>query len=392
MMRVKRTTIRLPRLLRRTMAFFLAAMGLWLFSLAGPSGNAADWLKAESQDPQLVETLLRVQMGQDGDEAKNLTGWQKMILRQSPLLDASASDQSGQENGETVLPDTPQPTEPDDPEDVNQLPSTITAPDTIVEKTLTGAESSSCLTVAGVALYNKTSKHLDLSALASTSVDLRLSGDGSPQVLIMHTHGCEAFTMDGTDIYLETDTARTTDTHYNIIRVGDEIERIFTEMGISVLHDRNLYDYPAYNGCYDRSKAAVEQYLKDYPSIKVVLDIHRDAMVDSNGTIYKVVSDVDGTKAAQVMLVVGTDDAGLEHPNWQKNLALAIQIQQNMDSLWPTLARPIALRSSRFNQQLTTGSLLVEIGTHGNTLQEALVGARLFARAAGQVLQGLTAS
>ena len=74
-----------------------------------------------------------------------------------------------------------------------------------------------------------------------------------------------------------------------------------------------------------------------------------------------------------------------------QNLSLACRIQESMNTLYPTLARPMTMRSSRYNQQLSNGSLLVEVGTHGNTLQEALAGARLFARAAGQVLLGLKA-
>lgn len=156
-------------------------------------------------------------------------------------------------------------------------------------------------------------------------------------------------------------------------------------MGLKVIHDRTLYDYPQYNGSYDRSYAGVQSWLEQYPSIQIVLDVHRDALIGSDGTVYKAVTDVDGEKTAQVLMIIGTDELG-EHPDWMDNLALAIQIQRNLDSQWPTLARPITMRSSRFNQQLTHGSILVEVGSHGNTLQEALRGARLFAQAAGEVL------
>ncbi|MPN24144.1 hypothetical protein SDC9_171538 [bioreactor metagenome] len=221
--------------------------------------------------------------------------------------------------------------------------------------------------------------------MASAKVNIELENDG-PEILIMHTHGSEAYAQDSNNPYKETDTARTTDEKFNMIRVGDEIATVFTELGFSVLHDRNLYDYPAYSGSYDRSKAAVEKYLAQYPTIRIVLDVHRDALIGSDGTVYKAVSAVDGKKAAQILLVVGSNDGGLEHPKWRENLTLAVQIQMSMNTLYPTLARPITLRTSRFNQQLTTGSLLVEVGSHGNTLDEALLGAACFARAAGQVL------
>lgn len=173
-----------------------------------------------------------------------------------------------------------------------------------------------------------------------------------------------------------------------MVRVGEEIKRIFEEKGLTVIHDCTLYDYPKYSGAYGRSCAGAEAWLAQYPSIQVVLDIHRDALIGENGTVYKAVTDVNGEKTAQVLMIVGTDE-NAEHPHWTDNLALAIRIQQELDARWPTLARPVTMRSSRFNQQLTHGSLLVEVGSHGNTLQEALRGARLFADAAGDVLRTL---
>ena len=195
--------------------------------------------------------------------------------------------------------------------------------------------------------------------------------------------------MDGTDIYQESDASRTTDEAYNVVRIGDEMQTVFESMGLTVVHDRTLYDYPQYSGAYGRSCEGIEAWLNEYPSIQIVLDVHRDALIGEDGTVYKAVTEVDGEKTAQVMMIVGTDDLGQEHPNWQNNLALAVRIQQNLDTQWPSAARPITLRSSRFNQQLTQGSLLVEVGSHGNTLQEALRGARLFAQAAGEVLLDL---
>ena len=175
-----------------------------------------------------------------------------------------------------------------------------------------------------------------------------------------------------------------------MLRVGDEMERVFTEMGLSVIHDRGVYDYPAYKGAYTRSGPAVEGYLEQYPTIRIVLDVHRDALVGSDGTVYKAVTTIDRVKTAQVMLVIGTNDAGGDHPGWEDNLALAARLQKNLDTLYPTLARPMTLRQSSYNQELVPGSLLVEVGTHGNTLQEALAAARDFARAAGAVFLGLT--
>lgn len=246
---------------------------------------------------------------------------------------------------------------------------------------------------------------VDYSGIAPQSLELTNSTDGislnlgdyltrplaltlaseAPQILIMHTHGSEAYTMADGDDYTPTDTARTTDPNYNMIRVGEEMKAVFEEMGLQVIHDTTLYDYPGYTGAYSRSLEGIRQYLEQYPSISVVLDVHRDALIGADGTAYKLTDTVDEETAAQVMLVVGSNDAGLEHPDWQENLTLAAHIQAALLALHPGLPRALNLRSQRFNQHMTLGSLLVEVGTSGNTLQEALAGARLFARAAGSV-------
>ena len=212
---------------------------------------------------------------------------------------------------------------------------------------------------------------------------LKLSHEG-PQILIMHTHGTEAYTMADGDDYTPSDNARTTDEDYNMIRVGEEMRKVFQDMGLEVVHDTSLYDYPGYNGSYARSLKGIRSYLEEYPTISVVLDVHRDAMIAADGTAIKVCDEVDGENVARVMLVVGTDDGGLEHPRWEDNLTLAAWIQARMLMTDEGFPRPVNLRSQRFNQHMTAGSLLVEVGTSGNTLQEALAGARLFARAAGQ--------
>ena len=97
---------------------------------------------------------------------------------------------------------------------------------------------------------------------------------------------------------------------------------------------------PSYNGSYTRSLEAVESYLEEHPDIAVVIDLHRDALVGSDGTVYKTVADIDGTQCAQVMLVAGTNFSGLTHDDWQKNLSFALKIQYAMVEQYPTLARP----------------------------------------------------
>ena len=220
--------------------------------------------------------------------------------------------------------------------------------------------------------------------MAQAELALDLPEEG-PQILIVHTHGSEAYTPDGTDTYVATGECRTADKTKSVVRVGEEVAKVLTEMGLTVVHDTELYDYPAYNGSYDRSLAAVEHWLAQYPTIQVVLDIHRDALIGADGTVYKPITTINGESCAQVMLVMGSN-ALYDHPDWLGNLTLAVQVQKEMNTLWPTLARPIGLRENRYNQQTAPGAMLVEVGSHGNTLQEALAAARMFARALGAVL------
>ncbi len=374
------------RALRRAAALFFATIALWLLGMTCDLGAACMRLGESSA---FVAAALRAELGpatwEEGAWAQ-LDRWQQLAVGQSALLRAGQADTERLLAGDASLPDTADLSASDGIENNEETPQpeTTTAPEDIVERTLLPADSEGYLSAQGVYLFNYTTQSMDLQALAAAQVSVELPEEG-PQILIMHTHGTEAYTMDGSDVYQESDASRTTDENYNVLRVGDEMQRVFEEMGLEVIHDRTLYDYPQYSGAYDRSYAGVQSWLEQYPSIQVVLDVHRDALIGEDGTVYKAVTDVDGEKTAQVLMIVGTDELG-EHPDWTDNLALAIQIQKSLDEQWPTLARPITLRSSRFNQQLTHGSLLVEVGSHGNTLEEALRGARLFAQAAGEVL------
>lgn len=380
------------RTLRRIIALFLATLALWLLGLTCDFGAACVRLGESSA---FVAAALQAELGpetwDDGPLAQ-MDRWQRLAVSQSVLLQAGESAVERSQTVQSDLPEGPADNTPVPDEDHAEppLPETTTAPENIEERTLLPADSEGYLSAQGVYLFNYTNQSMDLQALAAAQVCVELSEEG-PQILIMHTHGSEAYTMDGEDIYEESDSSRTTDGNYNVLRIGDEMQRIFEEMGLRVIHDRTLYDYPQYSGAYARSCEGVEAWLEQYPSIQVVLDVHRDALIGEDGTIYKAVTEIDGEKTAQVLMIVGTDE-GQEHPYWTDNLALAIQIQKNLDEQWPTLARPITLRSSRFNQQLTHGSLLIEVGSHGNTLQEALRGARLFAQAAGEVLLELKES
>ena len=259
------------------------------------------------------------------------------------------------------------------------------SPEPSPEPAETAAEDILPTTISGgLSIRNETSYPIDIAAVLAQGPDVRLSAD-EPQILIIHTHSSEAYTPAGLDRYEASDTCRTEDTEYNIVRIGDELTALLTEAGLNVIHDRGIYDYPSYTGSYSRSGAAVEQYLADYPSIGIVIDMHRDAL-GSDGVVYKTMAEESGVCASQIMLLSGTDESGLENPNWRSNLALALYLQEAVSRRHGTLMRPVNLVPQRYNLHLTRGSLIMEVGSSGNTLQEALAAIRLFADAAAPAL------
>ncbi len=218
----------------------------------------------------------------------------------------------------------------------------------------------------------------DLEALMATPLDWDLTGSG-PTVLILHTHTTESYTKNGED-YTESASWRTLDEDYNMLSIGDKVAEILSAGGISVIQDRALHDYPSYNGSYNDARETIAYYLEKYPSIRLVLDLHRDAAGDNTSQM-RTLATVDGQDSAQLMLVVGTNASGLTHPNWEQNMALALKLQTVLEATAPGITRPITLRAQRFNQDLSAGALLVEVGAAGNSHAEALRAAQVLGSA-----------
>lgn len=228
-------------------------------------------------------------------------------------------------------------------------------------------------------LRNETGYAVELSDLP-TLPQLEMLQAGQPVVLIMHTHGSEAYTDPEISGYRSQNEAK------SVIAVGDVIRRTLEGHGYAVLHDKTLCDYPEYTGAYNRSRTVIQQAVEQYPGIFLVLDIHRDAVEDGEGNQMRMACTLGDEAAAQLMLVVGTDAGGLDHPAWQRNLSLATVLQMRLSGAYPGLMRPLNLRTERFNQDLAPLTLLVEVGASGNTLEEAKLAAKTFAEALSGVL------
>lgn len=218
-----------------------------------------------------------------------------------------------------------------------------------------------------------------LALLLTQPLSWSLRAD-EPTVLIVHTHTTESYTATPDEQYEPSSDYRTLDEAYNMLSIGDRVAEILEQNGIAVVHDRDLHDYPSYNGSYDNARASIETYLSQYPGIRLVLDLHRDAAGDATHQLRTCVS-VDGIDCAQLLFVMGTDASGTSHPNWEENLALALKLHTILERETPGIMRPISLRPTRFNQDLSTGALLVEVGAAGNTHSEALRAAERLADA-----------
>ena len=211
----------------------------------------------------------------------------------------------------------------------------------------------------------------DLSELMAKETELELTGDG-PRVLIVHTHTTES--------YRDTEDHHSLDEAENMLSIGDEVARVLELGGIEVIHDRTIHDYPSYSGAYAAARDTIKGYLEAYPTIQLVLDLHRDAASDDQPPLTTSAT-VDGQECTQLMMVVGTDAGGNAHPGWQDNLSLALKLTALLEWANPGITRPVNLRSQRFNMDLSPGSLLVEVGAAGDSHQAAILAANALAQA-----------
>lgn len=389
--RIHKTAGRITKVLRTLVLLTVFCVIIKLAAGAGLDTKAQAFFSDLIGSDSFVAQLLSVDLA--SPTVKDATAADAAL---AALMSESSHLSSGAEEVEAHISyeepdDTPQESAPvtqdEDKSEESPIP-TISPSSDIIETTITGEGHSGYTSSEGIYINNKTGYEIDIDALMSE--ELKLSVDVTqPQILIIHTHGSEAFTPDGDDIYTETDPSRTEDKNYNVIRLGDALTEALESRGISVIHDRELYDYPSYSGSYPRALDAIKAYLAEYPEIKIVIDLHRDALVGSDGTVYKTVAEVDGETCAQVMMIMGSDYTGLHHPNWRENLKFALQLQAAMNDKYPALARPLTISEYRYNQHATTGSMILEVGCSGNTLQEALKAIEHFADSAADVILSL---
>ena len=262
----------------------------------------------------------------------------------------------------------------------------------IIEEKFSSTADKSAVIYKNGTIKNYTELSLDKieNILKTDWAETLVSDSQTVQVLVMHTHTTESYEPYDRDYYDVNYSARTLDEEYNMIRVGNALAKALSENGIGVVHDSTVHDYPSYNGSYERSAETVEGWLEKYPTIKVVIDVHRDAIertVSGETVRVKPTTEIDSKKAAQLMIIAGCDDGKMGMPDWEENLRFGAALQNQLETDYPSLTRPLMFDYRKYNQDLTTGSILVEVGGHANSLDEAVYSAELLGKSFSKLIK-----
>jgi stage II sporulation protein P len=301
-----------------------------------------------------------------------------------PLLPETSS--AAEPDKETLLPMAE---EPEEPVVITREIATENR-GTILAQTFTAIDSPIYIQYGEGKIKNSTNlTNAQAQEILNTPCTIPVENTSEPLVLIYHTHATEAYEPLDAEVYDKTYSWRSLDNTVNMVAVGEVLARKLEEAGIGVVHLTQQHDYPSYNGAYDKSAASVRAALEQYPSIKVILDVHRDAIQRDADTIVKAVAQIDGRKAAQLMLVAGCDDDGtLGMPRWESNFRFSAALQDVLETLYPGLCRPVFFCYRKYNMDLCPNGALIEVGSHGNTLEEAKYAAELLANGLALLLKG----
>lgn len=219
----------------------------------------------------------------------------------------------------------------------------------------------------------------DVLNIISGKPDIYLKFDGRVEVLILHTHATECYNPYDSGFFDKTAPTRDSDNEKNMVRVGAVLTSELKKLGVGVVHSTTKHDV-TFNGAYNREAQTVAEYLKKYPDIKIIIDLHRDAIEPDANTRVKPTAVINGKKAAQIMILSGCENGNMNFPDWAENLRLNALLENHIESAYPGLTKPVFFNYSKYNQNLSTGATLIEIGSHANTLKEAEYSAKLIAK------------
>jgi len=361
---------------RRTKKLGLEQMGLGLAVLLTVGLSLPVW-------PVLAENMVVAAVAVAMPEG----GLHQLKQRFAPVAEERPAEEEAVPEKEAVPQAKPEepPVEEEPRQEDEPIPEEYRG--TLLRETMVGTDDGTWLDIGEGWLRNYTALSFeDIEKVLEQTPLLTLEGGEEPEVLIIHTHATESYeTRTGNSYDLRSEW-RTREEDKNMCAIGQLMAEELEAAGIGVVHDTTQHDYPSYNGSYDRSRATVEKMMEQYPGIKVVLDIHRDAIQRDESTIVAPVTTIDGKSCAQVMIIAGCDDGTMNMPNWRQNLRFGVEVVNRMEQDWPTLARPLFFAHRKYNQDMAPGALLVEVGSNANTFEEASYAARLTAKSLAGVL------
>ena len=224
-------------------------------------------------------------------------------------------------------------------------------------------------------------EHTDPAVVTRVSSQALPLSNGK-RVLIYHTHTHEAYQMTDQEAYTPLENWRTDDRSHNIVRVGDELTAELEKRGFEVVHDDTDFEQDDLSTSYSRSlEALLQRADEDYD---LIIDLHRDAYIEGA----QLTCSYAGRKSANLMVLIGKGDSFQEKPHFQENYALACALTEKINGLCPGLGREVMVKTGRYNQHFSDHSLLIEVGSNGNTLEEALSSMPILADAIEEVLCG----
>ena len=288
-------------------------------------------------------------------------------------MEQSLGEQSKDDNTQIEVDNTEKNTE-DKNEDIQPV-STEVGTQVVTQNPI---KENCNVEINGVKIKNETSFEINNSVL-DTTLDI-----SKENILIFHTHTCESYTPTEQYNYQQTGNFRTTDLKYTVTQVGSELENYLKKYNLNVVHDTSYHDYPSYTGSYTRSLKTVENILQTTPS-DIIIDLHRDAI--GSRADYAPTVKIGDDYAAQIMFVIGTNEGGLYHPNWNQNLKFAVKVQQKAEEMYPGLFKPMMVTKSRYNQHTGKYANIMEVGATGNTLEQCLTSMKYLSAVLNEVMK-----
>ena len=247
----------------------------------------------------------------------------------------------------------------------------------IATKTFTGTQIGGAGYIQNETVYTP---QIEVLRKDPEGMPITFDPKAGPVVLILHTHANEAYAPSGSS-YLTGSLGQaiySDDPARNVTAVGRVLCAELNQNGVpAILCEEYHGEDGSLQSSYARAADCIQRYKEKYPTLQYVIDVHRDGILDANGSLIRTLAEGTEQPTAQVMAIVGSDCNGTSYPTWQSNLSLALRLNDRLGSVSSTLARPVCLRNASYNQELASHALLLEIGSAGNTVEEAIRAAQI---------------